>query len=105
MENAESVLSVKFNSAWDSEKLLNICMQDLEDFRNVPGLLQKYYISEDETGAISGIYIFKDRKAKEDFWQSALAKSIPARYGVIPETLRVEQYEMAIVLNDVIFSE
>ncbi len=29
-----------------------------------------------------------------------LAKAIPGKYGVIPESLRVEQYEMAIVLNE-----
>jgi hypothetical protein len=102
MKNANSVLSVKFNSTLSAEKLINICKEDLEIFRNVRGILQKYYITEESTGAISGIYIFETKSAREAFWNSALAKSIPARYGVIPETLRVEPYEMAIVLNDAV---
>ena len=102
MKNAEAVLSVKFNSSLDPEKLMNVCQDDLEAFRNVPGLLQKYYLAEEVTGAISGIYIFETKNARETFWDSELAKQIPARYGVIPETLRVEQYDMAIVLNDVL---
>ncbi len=81
---------------------MNVCEEDLETFRSVPGLLQKYYIAEEFTGAISGIYIFKTKTARASFWTSELAKNIPTRYGVIPETLRVEQYEMAIVLNDVL---
>jgi Putative mono-oxygenase ydhR len=102
MKNAKSVLSVKFNSTLSAEKLISACKEDLEIFRNVPGLLQKYYITEESTGAISGIYIFETKSAREAFWNSALAKNIPTRYGVIPATLRVEQYEMAIVLNNVV---
>ncbi len=100
MKNAEAVLSVKFNSTFNAEKLLNVCQQDLETFRNVPGLIQKYYIAEEGTGALSGFYIFETKSDRVAFWDSDLAKSIPARYGVIAETLRVEQYDMAIVLND-----
>ena len=104
MKNAEAVLSVKFNSTHSPEELINVCLEDLETFRNVPGLLQKYYLAEELTGAISGLYIFESRSARAAFWTSALARIIPERYGVIPETLRVEQYDMAIVLNDVLLA-
>ena len=104
MKNAEAVLSVKFKSTFNTEKLLNVCQQDLETFRNVPGLIQKYYIAEEGTGALSGFYIFETKSARAAFWTSDLAKTIPARYGVIPESLRVEQYDMAIVLKDVAFA-
>ena len=100
MKNAEAVLSVKFKSSLDPEELMKICNQDLASFRNVPGLVQKYYIAEDTTGAISGIYLFETREARTSFWTSELAKKIPVRYRVIPESLRVEQYDMAIVLNN-----
>ncbi|MEP7232308.1 MAG: hypothetical protein ABI691_18740 [Ginsengibacter sp.] len=104
MKNAEAVLSVKFNSTFSAEKLMNVCQQNLEDFRNVSGLVQKYYIAEEGTGAISGFYIFETQSARAAFWTSDLAKNIPSKYGVIPESLRVEQYDMAIVLNDVVLA-
>jgi hypothetical protein len=100
MKNSESVLAVKFNSTLSPEELMNRCNEDLDAFRNVPGLIQKYYIGEEATGAISGFYIFKSQSNRTAFWNSVLAKNIPARYGVIPESLRVEEYEMAIVLNE-----
>lgn len=100
MQNAEAVLSVKFRSSFDPEKLIRTCSEDLVQFRQVPGLIQKYYLSEPSTGAISGIYIFENEAARTAFWDSGLAKGIPARYGVILDSLRVEQFEMAIVLND-----
>ena len=104
MKNAEAVLSVKFKSTFNTEKLLNVCRQDLKTFRDVPGLVQKYYIAEEGTGALSGFYIFETKNARAAFWTSDLAKAIPARYGVIPESFRVEQYDMAIVLNDVVLA-
>lgn len=101
MKNAEAILLVKFNSTLSPENLQKTCLEDLEVFRSVPGLIQKYYISEESTGAISGFYIFENKKARESFWNSDIAKNIPARYGGIPDSFRVEKYEMAIVLNDV----
>ena len=104
MKNAEAVLSVKFKSTFNAEKLLNVCQQDLKTFRGVPGLIQKYYVAEEGTGALSGFYIFETKSARAAFWTSDLAKTIPVRYGVIPESLRVEHYDMAIVLNDVVLA-
>ena len=104
MKNAEAVLSVKFKSTFNTEKLLNVCRQDLKTFRDVPGLIQKYYIAEEGTGALSGFYIFETKNARAAFWTSDLAKAIPAQYGVIAETLRVEQYDMVIVLNEAVLT-
>jgi hypothetical protein len=104
MKSAEAVLSVKFQSNLTPEKLITVCQEDLETFRNVPGLLQKYYVAEETTGAISGFYIFENGDARASFWNSELAKSITTRYGAIPESLRVEEYEMLIVLNDVVLA-
>ena len=100
MKNAEAILLVKFNSTLSPQDLQKTCLEDLEVFRNVPGLIQKYYISEESTGAISGFYIFENKEARASFWNSELAKKIPARYGGIPDSFRVEQYGMAIVLNE-----
>jgi hypothetical protein len=104
MKNAEAVLLVKFKSSLSPEDLMKTCQENLEDFRNVPGLLQKYYICEETSGAISGFYIFENKKARATFWNSELAKNIPGKYGVIMDSLRVEQYEMDIVLNDGLFA-
>lgn len=104
MRNSQAVLSVRFNSSLDESTLLDVCNQDLDAFRKVPGLIQKYYIMDDEAGAISGFYIFKSKNARDSFWNSELAKSIPVRYHVIPETIRVELYEMAIVLNEAVLA-
>jgi len=104
MKKATAVLSVKFNSSHSPEKLMEVCHEELNLFKSVPGLIEKYYLAEETTGAISGIYLFETKSARASFWTSELAAKIPIRYGVISETLRVEEYEMAIVLNEAVLS-
>jgi len=103
MKNAEAILSVKFNSNLKPKELIEVAQEDVDAFRRVPGLLQKYYIADD-SGAICGFYILETKEARTSFWKSELAKNIPSRYGVIADTLRVEEYEMVIVLNDVLLA-
>lgn len=102
MKNAEAVLAVKFKSTLKAEDLVRTCNEHLQDFRDVPGLIEKYYLAEEISGAISGIYLFTTKSAREAFWTSELAKNIVPLYGVIVDTLRVERYDMAIVLNNVV---
>ena len=104
MKNAEAVLAVKFRSKLETKELLSVCNENLQDFRDVPGLIEKYYLAEELTDAISGFYIFSTVSAREAFWTSELAKDIVPRYGVIVDTLRVERYDMAIVLKGAVMA-
>ncbi|MBI1341919.1 MAG: hypothetical protein GC171_03180 [Terrimonas sp.] len=104
MKNAEAVLAVKFKTSFEAKELMKICNENLQSFRDVPGLIEKYYLAEEVTGAISGIYLFTTKAAREAFWTSELAKDIVPRYGVIVDTLRVERYDIAIVLNDAVLA-
>ena len=100
MKNSKAVLSVRFNSTYGSEDLLDLFQQHLENFKNVPGLLQKYYLSDKNTGTVGGFYVFENKDARTAFWNSELAKSIPATYGVKIETLSVEELDVTIELME-----
>jgi len=104
MKNSKVVLSVKFNSTLGAKELAHCFQKDLDLFKDVPGLIEKYYIAEDNTSATGGIYIFESKSARSAFWNSELAKSIPGRYGVIPDTLRVEQFDVTIDLHEAVLA-
>lgn len=99
MKNAEPVLVVKFRSALDQSVLMELFKADIPLFQGVPGLSQKFYFIEESTGAVGGVYMFENEAVRETFWSSELAGTFPPRYEVIVEGVRVERYEMAIVLN------
>lgn len=100
MKTAEALLCVRFISNYSLEELNEICLADLENLRSVPGLVQKYYVAEEYSGAFSTIYMFESRSTRAAFSVSDLAKGIPLRYRMIPDTIRVEYYDMLIVLNE-----
>jgi hypothetical protein len=100
MKNEKAVLSVKFNSIYNAKELNELFHKHLQLFKDMPGLIEKYYLSEDNTNAIGGIYIFESKTARDAFWNSELAKDIPGTYGVILDTLRVENFEVTIDMNE-----
>ncbi|HEY2347621.1 MAG TPA: hypothetical protein VGH64_01335 [Puia sp.] len=100
MKTAEALLSVRFNTTLSREKLNEFWESDLEYFRSVRGLIQKYYVIDTSTGSVNGIYVFETKTARAAYWASKLARSMPRRYGLIPGTLRVEQYDVMIVLHE-----
>jgi len=102
MKNAKAVLSVRFKSTFGAEQLIQLFEKDLDLFHNVPGLVEKYYIAEEGTGINGGIYVFDSSAAKAAFLNSELAKSIPGRYGVVPDTLRIEQLDVTIDLKEAV---
>ena len=51
-------------------------------FRALPGLLQKYYTRDRETGEYAGIYIWDGEESLREFRESDLARTIPAAYRV-----------------------
>ncbi len=102
MKNSKAVLSVRFKSTYGSEELLHLFEEHLEDFKNVPGLVQKYYVADENSETVGGIYVFENKEARTVFWDSKLAKGIPATYGVNMETLSVEELEVTIEMMETV---
>jgi Putative mono-oxygenase ydhR len=100
MKTAEALLSVKFTTSLRLEELNELCQADLEYFRSVRGLIQKYYIVDSSTKTVNGIYLFESKTSRASYWASKLARSMPKRYGLVPGTLRVENFDVMIVLNE-----
>jgi len=100
MRTAEALLCVRFDSTYSLEELNEICLSNLDNFRSVPGLVQKYYVTEEFSGSFSSIYMFESRSTRAAFSSSDLAKEISLRYRMIPDTIRVEYYDILIVLNE-----
>lgn len=75
-------LQVVFESGMDFDAMWDICEERMPTFREVPGLVQKVYLWDDEAEEISGLYLFEDEQSLEAFLDSDLRASIPAAYDV-----------------------
>ena len=90
---------VRINTRLAHEEVWRIMEERAPRFREVPGLVQKYYGYEPSSGAFCGCYIFDSEESRQAFRQSELARTIPAAYQA--EEVRVEAYEVLFPLYQV----
>lgn len=87
---------VRLKSTLPEDDVIAIMRRRAERFREVPGLLQKIYGRDAQTGEYCGIYIFESHAALESFRQSELALTIRNAYQV--ESARIERYDALFTL-------
>lgn len=74
------VLFVRIQSDLAFDELERRLLERKPGFLEVPGLIQKIYGRDPETGDACGIYFFESREALAAFRDSELAKTIPDAY-------------------------
>jgi hypothetical protein len=92
------IQTVKFKSGLSDAEVQRTMEQRAPQFRALPGLLQKYYVREVDSGEYSGIYLWDCEESLRSFRGSDLARSIPAAYHVVGQP-RVETFEVLFPLR------
>jgi uncharacterized protein (DUF427 family) len=70
----------------------------LPQFRNVTGLIQKYYCYDESTGEWAGIYLWDTEESLSNYLESELRKSISTAYE-LTEPPRVERFPIVDALR------
>lgn len=92
-----AVLYVRVRSSLDRAELERRILERRPRFENVPGLLQKVYGRDPETGDMCGIYFFDSNESLVGFRQSELARTIAQAYAA--EEVRGEVYDVMYSLR------
>jgi hypothetical protein len=92
------VLSVKFKSGLSDDEVMRVIHERAPSFRALPGLIQKYYAIEKETGELSGIYIWDSEESLRQYRESELARTIAKAYQAVG-TPRIEVFDVPLVLR------
>jgi hypothetical protein len=87
-----AILFVRITSRLETEELDRRLLERRPRFQDVPGLLQKVYGRDRETGAVCGIYFFESSEALRAFRETELAQTIPSAYEAVE--VRREVYEL-----------
>jgi heme-degrading monooxygenase HmoA len=70
----------------------------MPQFRDVPGLVQKYYSYDDATGEWAGIYFWDSEESLGAYLESDLRKTIASAYELV-EPPRIERFPIVDVLR------
>jgi len=92
-----TIMVVRIQSDVDPEELERRAIERRPEFKKIPGLVQKIYGRNDETGDWCGIYFFESRQALAAFRESELAKTIPTAYEATD--VRREVFELMYPLH------
>ncbi|MCA9288491.1 MAG: YdhR family protein [Phycisphaerales bacterium] len=92
-----AILCVRAASGLPHDQAIAIAHEREPRFREVPGLIQKLYAQDPETGEFCGIYIFESQAAMAAIRESDLARSIPQAYQA--QSMRVEGYDLLFTLH------
>jgi len=79
---AKVVTIVRFRSRLSADEIKRRYPERMPEFRDVPGLVQKYYIYDEPGNEWGGIYLWDSQESVEAYLASDLRKTIPSFYEV-----------------------
>jgi heme-degrading monooxygenase HmoA len=78
--NVKIMVVVKLRSRLAADEIKRRFRERMPEFRQQPGLIQKYYVYEESSGEWGGIYLWDSKESAEKYLASDLRKSIAAAY-------------------------
>ncbi len=92
------IQTVKFKSALSEAEIQQVMEERAPQFRTLPGLLQKYYLRDVQTGEVGAVYMWDSEDSLRAYRQSELARTIASAYKAV-EQPRVEIFETVLTLR------
>ena len=69
---------VNFKAGIPADEIKRRYHERMPEFRDVPGLIQKYYVYDEAADEWGGFYLWDSQQSLDAFLDSDLRKSIPA---------------------------
>lgn len=76
------ILIVKFETVLSEDEVMAIARERADQFRSLPGLIQKYYVKLDGANQFGGVYIWDSMESLQAYRESDLAATIAGAYKV-----------------------
>ena len=99
MNDSSLAVVVRFKSHLPFDGIVKIFEERIDQYRALDGLRQKYYVYDEETGEVGGLYIWESEQALDAFRKSELQATIADAYQVIGKP-RVEVFRIVEVLRE-----
>ena len=90
---------IKLKTKLQEEELLRRAKDREQQFKALPGLLQKYYVKLDQSGEYGGIYVWDSPESLKSYRESDLAASIPEAYEIV-EAPNIEILDVLFKLRE-----
>lgn len=99
MTRTALVLLIRFRSRLSLDEVMKVVEERAPSFEALPGLRQKYYLEDPQTGEIAGLYLWESPEAFDEYRESELRRTVSAAYEMEGEP-RIEVYRVLKELRD-----
>lgn len=93
------IVFVTFESELSRTELVETLHERAERFREVNGLVQKFYLRDEKGGRVGGFYIFDSEESRDRYLASDLRATIGEAYAVKGEP-DVSMFELLFPLRE-----
>lgn len=87
------LLSVRFRSEKAISEIEEMTRATLPMFRELPGLIEKYYVEDEETGHVGGVYVWETLEQLQNYLNGPIIAAMPERMAM-PEPPTFEILEV-----------
>ncbi|MGF0258075.1 YdhR family protein [Rhodococcus erythropolis] len=87
------LLSIRFRAGKPHQEIQAMSAASLPMFRKMPGLLEKYFVENSETGEVGGIYLWETVEQVQEYLDGPVVAAMPERFG-LTEPLTYEIFEV-----------
>ena len=92
-----ALVQFKLPQSVTRDKARELFLGTAPKYREVPGLIRKYYLLSEDGGTAGGVYLWKSKKDAEGLYTKEWVDFIRERYGALPS---VTYFESPVVVDN-----
>ena len=92
-----TIVQIKRSSPMSLDEAREVFLSTAPKYRDVAGLIRKYYLLSEDGNTAGGVYLWESREAAEAMYKTEWFAFIREKYGVDPE---VTYFESPVVVDN-----
>lgn len=92
------IVLITYESELDVDEIDALFRERSQKYREMDGLLQKFYLHDEERGRVGGIYVFDSEASRDKLFESDIHASLREAYKV--RDIDIETYHVTFPLYE-----
>lgn len=92
------IVFITYESELDADEIESLFRDRSEKYREMTGLLQKFYLHDEESGRVGGIYVFDSEESADGLFESDIHSSLREAYEV--RNIDIARYHVTFPLYE-----
>lgn len=92
------IVIITYEPELDFDEVESLLRKSTETYRDMGGLLQKFYLHDEESGRVGGVYVFDSKESADRLLESDIRSNLQEAYKT--PTVDIERYDVMFPLHE-----